>query len=152
MPTPLSADCSADSFDPVLYPYHMPDRWKLILAWLGLLLGAAIMLIALFVVEPGYFVIGFGFLLPGGWFLQHERREKKGAFPLKRHWFIVTVIAVVSIVGGYMFATSAVDRWFGTYYDDCDAARAAGAAPLAHNSPGYRPELDHDSDGIACER
>ncbi|WP_229667300.1 excalibur calcium-binding domain-containing protein [Sphingopyxis bauzanensis] len=34
-------------------------------------------------------------------------------------------------------------------------ARAAGAAPLYRGQPGYRPEMDGDSDGvgdgIACE-
>ncbi len=37
------------------------------------------------------------------------------------------------------------------YYRNCDAARAAGAAPIYRGSPGYRPEMDGDSDGIACE-
>jgi|SRR3954454_16835701 hypothetical protein len=39
----------------------------------------------------------------------------------------------------------------GTYYADCDAARAAGVAPLSPDQPGYRPALDRDHDGIACE-
>lgn len=37
------------------------------------------------------------------------------------------------------------------YYENCDEARAAGAAPLIAREPGYRPELDADSDGVACE-
>ena len=37
------------------------------------------------------------------------------------------------------------------YYRNCDAARAAGAAPLYRGEPGYRPELDRDGDGVACE-
>lgn len=37
------------------------------------------------------------------------------------------------------------------YYRNCTAARAAGAAPIYEGQPGYRPELDGDSDGIACE-
>jgi hypothetical protein len=37
------------------------------------------------------------------------------------------------------------------YYPYCDAARAAGAAPILAGQPGYRPELDRDGDGIACE-
>ncbi|MDQ4104014.1 MAG: excalibur calcium-binding domain-containing protein, partial [Actinomycetota bacterium] len=37
------------------------------------------------------------------------------------------------------------------YYKDCDAARAAGAAPLRRGEPGYRPGLDRDKDGIACD-
>ena len=37
------------------------------------------------------------------------------------------------------------------YYPNCAAARAAGAAPLHRGEPGYRPDLDGDSDGVACE-
>ncbi|MBT2566187.1 DUF1524 domain-containing protein [Arthrobacter sp. ISL-85] len=37
------------------------------------------------------------------------------------------------------------------YYANCTAARAAGAAPLYAGQAGYRPELDRDHDGIACE-
>lgn len=46
---------------------------------------------------------------------------------------------------------SGVNGLGGTYYADCGAARAAGAAPLHRGSPGYRPELDPDGDGTACE-
>ncbi|MGH3912833.1 MAG: excalibur calcium-binding domain-containing protein [Pseudonocardiaceae bacterium] len=37
------------------------------------------------------------------------------------------------------------------YYKNCDAARAAGAAPLHAGDPGYRSGLDRDGDGTACE-
>jgi endonuclease YncB( thermonuclease family) len=37
------------------------------------------------------------------------------------------------------------------YYENCDAARAAGAAPIYAGEPGYREGLDRDGDGIACE-
>jgi len=37
------------------------------------------------------------------------------------------------------------------YYRNCAAARAAGAAPINEGQPGYRPELDGDNDGVACE-
>jgi len=37
------------------------------------------------------------------------------------------------------------------YYGSCAAARAAGVAPLRVGQPGYRPGLDGDGDGIACE-
>ncbi|WP_018683859.1 thermonuclease family protein [Actinokineospora enzanensis] len=37
------------------------------------------------------------------------------------------------------------------YYKNCDAARAAGAAPLYRGEPGYRSALDRDNDGVACE-
>ena len=36
-------------------------------------------------------------------------------------------------------------------YPDCKAARAASAAPIYRGQPGYRPEMDGDGDGIACE-
>ena len=37
------------------------------------------------------------------------------------------------------------------YYQRCADARAAGAAPLYIGQPGYRPGLDGDGDGVACE-
>ena len=37
------------------------------------------------------------------------------------------------------------------YYENCDAARAAGAAPLLRGEPGYRSRMDGDDDGVACE-
>ncbi|WP_426593954.1 GmrSD restriction endonuclease domain-containing protein [Cellulomonas sp. McL0617] len=37
------------------------------------------------------------------------------------------------------------------YYKNCDAARAAGAAPVHRGDPGYAPRLDGDGDGIGCE-
>lgn len=38
------------------------------------------------------------------------------------------------------------------FYATCAEARAAGAAPLRARQPGYRIELDHDGDGLACEK
>jgi micrococcal nuclease len=38
------------------------------------------------------------------------------------------------------------------YYANCSAAKAAHAAPLHRGEPGYRPALDRDGDGVACER
>lgn len=37
------------------------------------------------------------------------------------------------------------------YYENCTAARAAGAEDIPRGGPGYRPALDRDNDGIACE-
>jgi hypothetical protein len=34
---------------------------------------------------------------------------------------------------------------------DCDAARAAGAAPVYRGQRGYGAHLDRDSDGVGCE-
>ncbi|WP_307829623.1 excalibur calcium-binding domain-containing protein [Antrihabitans stalagmiti] len=36
------------------------------------------------------------------------------------------------------------------YYRNCDAVRAAGAAPLHRGEPGYSSKLDRDGDGEAC--
>jgi hypothetical protein len=36
-------------------------------------------------------------------------------------------------------------------YPNCAAASAAGAAPIPRGRPGYRPDLDRDGDGIACD-
>lgn len=37
------------------------------------------------------------------------------------------------------------------YYKNCDAARAAGAAPVRVGDPGYASHLDRDGDGVGCE-
>jgi hypothetical protein len=38
-----------------------------------------------------------------------------------------------------------------TYYANCAAARAAGAAPVRAGQPGYSRKLDRDGDGVGCE-
>lgn len=38
------------------------------------------------------------------------------------------------------------------YYKDCEAAWAAGAAPIPKGKPGYRIGLDPDQNGVACEK
>ena len=37
------------------------------------------------------------------------------------------------------------------YFRNCEEARAADAAPLLIGEPWYRPQLDGDEDGVACE-
>ncbi|WP_237054657.1 excalibur calcium-binding domain-containing protein [Marilutibacter chinensis] len=37
------------------------------------------------------------------------------------------------------------------HYQNCSAARAAGAAPVHRGDPGYGRHLDRDGDGIGCE-
>lgn len=39
----------------------------------------------------------------------------------------------------------------GVHFRNCKEAWAVGAAPLRRGQPGYRPEMDGDGDGIACE-
>lgn len=38
-----------------------------------------------------------------------------------------------------------------TYYRNCTAVRAAGAAPVRAGDPGYARHLDRDGDGVGCE-
>lgn len=60
--------------------------------------------------------------------------------------FAVFAFAVAGLCFG--FALAHADT---VYYPNCAAARAAGAAPIMEGEPGYRPALDRDHDGIACE-
>jgi Excalibur calcium-binding domain len=53
--------------------------------------------------------------------------------------------------GTPILAASASSTNSSAYYRYCDEARSAGAAPLYRGEPGYRPALDRDGDGVACE-
>lgn len=59
------------------------------------------------------------------------------------------VMAIVDNMSRSPEEVAATER--SVYYRNCDAARAAGVAPIYAGSPGYRDTLDGDSDGIACE-
>lgn len=48
-------------------------------------------------------------------------------------------------------APAAVPAPVNTYYANCSAVRAAGAAPIYRGSPGYSSKLDRDGDGVGCE-
>lgn len=37
------------------------------------------------------------------------------------------------------------------HYSGCDAARADGRSSIPMNDPSYRPHMDGDGDGLACE-
>ena len=37
------------------------------------------------------------------------------------------------------------------FYPDCDAVRAAGAAPIRPGDPGWQPKFDRDEDGVGCD-
>jgi endonuclease YncB( thermonuclease family) len=39
----------------------------------------------------------------------------------------------------------------GVTYANCDAVRAAGAAPIHPGEPGWDPKFDRDRDGVGCE-
>jgi micrococcal nuclease len=38
------------------------------------------------------------------------------------------------------------------YFKNCTEAWQAGAAPIYEGQPGYRPALDKDGDGMACDQ
>lgn len=91
---------------------------------------------------------------------RRRRREKEPSFASQ---LIIGCLAVSAIT---WFATPRINavqltatstpeenarREASVYYRGCDDARAAGAAPIHQGQPGYRPEMDGDHDGIACE-
>jgi hypothetical protein len=39
----------------------------------------------------------------------------------------------------------------GPPYANCDAVRAAGAAPIREGDPGWEEKFDRDDDGVGCE-
>jgi hypothetical protein len=58
------------------------------------------------------------------------------------------LLAGLVVAAGVFTATPAVAD---VSYANCDAVRAAGAAPLFRGQPGYSRSLDRDGDGVACE-
>ncbi|WP_432524008.1 GmrSD restriction endonuclease domain-containing protein [Kineococcus sp. SYSU DK006] len=48
-------------------------------------------------------------------------------------------------------APTAAPQGGAVVYANCDAVRAAGAAPIHTGQPGYSRKLDRDGDGIGCE-
>lgn len=61
---------------------------------------------------------------------------------------IIAKVKPIAVSAGLMRARAPRD---GDYWRRCDAARAAGTAPIYRGEPGYRKGLDGDDDGIACE-
>jgi hypothetical protein len=55
--------------------------------------------------------------------------------------------AFVCAAAGLGAATASAD----VYFENCTAARDAGAAPVYEDDPGYGPHLDRDDDGVGCE-
>jgi hypothetical protein len=68
----------------------------------------------------------------------------------------LTTVAVVSppttvAITAYPEALTTTTAAAPVFYADCDAVRAAGAAPLKRGEPGYRTALDRNHNGVACE-
>ena len=102
----------------------------------------------------------------------HRRASAQGRSSSVRSWLLGAALAGASIGTGTVAATPegraglsaklkpvAVQLgWMrerdpadGDFWHGCNDARAAGAAPIYRGEPGYRPEMDGDNDGIACE-
>jgi len=85
---------------------------------------------------------------------RHQRIGKLHRFFSQAGGALLTAVALVMVYFALAttfprIPTSAQD--FKVYFADCDAARAAGTAPLYRSGSGYRPALDPDGDGIACD-
>lgn len=74
---------------------------------------------------------------------------------LLRRWRALLVgLAIgvgIGITSSYYELPAGISFKSFVYYPNCSFARAAGAAPIQAGQPGYRPALDADNDGIACE-
>lgn len=78
-----------------------------------------------------------------------------GGFVLLAIYSVVNQDKMPAAVQRIVKASRGLDREHsppaGAYYPNCDAARAAGVAPLYADEPGYREAMDGDGDGVACE-
>lgn len=91
----------------------------------------------------------------GGLSRRRSRGRRRRYTPL---WLAAIALAVAYGAGAVrgsdptgLFSATKRQTNHGVYYRRCADARAAGAAPIYVGQPGYRPTLDRDRDGIACE-
>lgn len=75
---------------------------------------------------------------------------------MRRAILFIVGIPILSAVGffGLLAVMALRDRAAAPstfYYSTCDEARAHGAMDIEADDKGYRPELDKDGDGTACE-
>lgn len=87
-------------------------------------------------------VWGTIFVEPAAWRAANPRSDAPPALAREER--------TVRVVGAAQAEAPAGPRG-GVFFRNCNEARAAGAAPLRRGQPGYRPEMDGDNDGIACE-
>lgn len=75
-----------------------------------------------------------------------------GAVALHQAWQSAAAVDAQTLANPSIHAARATPALpAGTMYHSCEVARAAGAAPISSDEPGYNPRLDGDSDGLACE-
>jgi hypothetical protein len=97
----------------------------------------------------------------------------KFKWPNLGRWLLVMVGLTVGAATGWWFtlkdwqrnellfrAEWQISQWFSgwkaeprpyRYFATCEDARAAGYENIGRDEPSYRPELDADGDGVACE-
>ena len=80
-----------------------------------------------------------------------RRLFEKFAIALAGATALYVFLFILGHLNEAMSRTRAATSMTEVYYPNCAAARAAGAAPIYAGQPGYRPGLDADNDGIACE-
>lgn len=87
---------------------------------------------------------------------RRKRQQRRLATKLAAGTLLVAALGGGAFMTSVYHETPSQDRpaqkhGDGWSYPHCDAARAAGAAPLRAGELGYGPHLDRDGDGIACE-
>ncbi len=61
-------------------------------------------------------------------------------------------LSVAAVTAALMLAPLGVADAAPAYFRNCTEAEAAGRTNIPANSPDYRPALDRDHDGFACDR
>lgn len=114
-----------------------PPTWKKVLAFISIAAGSMMIFAGL---VSGYFFFGLflaaAFGLPGVWWFVHERREKKGAEPLKRHWGFVAVASIVCFFLSAPFADDqeSTDKQASTTTASSSSVEASTPAETADSS------------------
>ena len=87
----------------------------------------------------------------GPYWKQEQRRKSVRQIVRIAVFTLLVFLVGMAVTNWETYQPSVPVSAVSVYYPNCDSARAAGAAPLRRESPGYRSALDADGDGIACE-
>ena len=93
-------------------------------------------------------------------FVRANQSSRRAGVPLGLGLVVFLAVVVGGLCGPNLLAEARAaggmrlqaqqSRTF-VYYRNCTAAHAAGAYSIPRGAPGYRPALDGDNDGLACE-
>ena len=88
-----------------------------------------------------WLLVGFGLLVGGlgGWWFTLPDWQRDDLLFRAKWWVGQLAEAAEPEVRPYR------------YFANCNDARLAGYGSIRSDEPSYRPELDEDGDGIACE-